>query len=151
MSFKKEFINNLKALIIAAIIALAIHYTLSLALNVSKPLMVVVSSSMEPTIKPGDIVIVKGIDISEVKVGDIIVFRNPYTNRDVVHRVVYKGIKNGKIYLITKGDNDKTNPFPDQVVGAAPPVTREIFIGKVIMIIPYVGYPRYLLYLIFKI
>ena len=151
MSFKKELLSNLKALIIAILVAILINHALAFALNVKKPIMVVVSSSMEPTIRPGDLIIVKGIDIKDVNVGDIIVYRNPYTNRDVVHRVVYKGERNGEVFLITKGDNNATNPFPDQVVGAAPPVTREIFIGKVILIIPYIGYPRYLIYLIFKI
>ncbi len=151
MSLKKEIFSNLKALAIAILIALLINYTLAATLKVQKPVMVVVSSSMEPTIKPGDIIVVKKVNIEDIKVGDIIVYKNPYTQKEIVHRVIYKGKKYGKVYLITKGDNDKTNPLPDQLVGAAPPITEEIFVGKVILIIPYLGYPRYLVYLIFKI
>ena len=61
---------------------------------------VVASSSMEPVLNPGDKIEIEPVDPKEIKIGQIIVFRNEF-DKLIVHRVIEK-----KGYmLITAGDN----------------------------------------------
>ncbi len=67
----------------------------------------VTSGSLEPTIKIGDLVIVKSVDNSdEIKEDDIITFREG--DNFVTHRVVGVSTAEGKISYTTKGDNNNT-------------------------------------------
>ena len=68
----------------------------------------IISSSMHPTIKNGDIVIIHKCNIAETKVGDIICYRDFENNIDIVHRVESKMYLNNTITLYTKGDNNDT-------------------------------------------
>ena len=82
---------------------------------------VVVTESMEPTIKVNDVIIIKDYKFSEIKEDDIIVYRNTEYNIDVVHRVISV---NDDGTITTKGDN---NPIADSV-----PITEDLFRGKVV-------------------
>jgi len=98
---------------------------------------------MEPTLHIGDLLIIRGglkaEDIhADPKDGDIIIFINPSDPSDlpIVHRAIEKIQKNGKWYFITKGDN---NPLDDyRTFGWLVP--EKYVIGKVIFVIPKVGY-----------
>jgi signal peptidase len=93
----------------------------------------IVTESMHPKIKVGDVVITKKMAIDKIEVGDIVhVKRNDYY---VIHRVIEKKMTQGQIQLITKGDNNKTKDYS--------PVTNEQVVGKVVLIIPKIGYPSY--------
>jgi signal peptidase len=133
MNREKRVITRLTALFIVFIFLIIILYAgVPYAFGCDKPFMVVVSRSMEPTIHVNDLIVIRGINILDVKVGDIIVFKSPINpNMYIVHRVVDIIKKNGEIFLKTKGDN---NPLPDPWL-----IGRENLIGKVIFIIPYVG------------
>ena len=99
--------------------------------------MVVVSESMMPTLNVGDIIIVMGKDTYQEQ--DIVVYRTLLYSKPIVHRVI--GIENG--YLITKGDN---NQFSDPgTIAPKEGVTPGDVQGKVIFVIPKLGYPKYLL------
>lgn len=80
---------------------------------------IVLSGSMETQISVGDIVIVKEVDTSTLKKGDIIAFRN----NDIVitHRIDEIITEDGKVKYITKGDNNNTRDegtvLPEQVEG----------------------------------
>ena len=92
--------------------------------------------SMLPTLEGGDLVVIQSVPISDVHVGDIIVYGSPCSaeGESVVHRVV--NITDAG--LITKGDN---NPLPDQslqAVIAVSPITQQCLEGKVVFVIPYV-------------
>ncbi len=92
--------------------------------------------SMLPTLEGGDLVVIQGVALSDVHVGDIVVYNNLCSSggESVVHRVVNITI-NG---LITKGDN---NPYPDQsrfANIALSPITEACLEGKVVFVIPYV-------------
>ena len=63
---------------------------------------VVLSGSMETKINVGDLVIVKEVDAKNIKVGDIIAFRNS-DNTVTTHRII-DTTNNG--CFITKGDNN---------------------------------------------
>lgn len=124
---------------ILAILAiyLILNVFLPSVLSTKSPLMVVVSESMTPTLNVGDIIIVMGKDTYQEQ--DIVVYRTLLYSKPIVHRVI--GIENG--YLITKGDN---NQFSDP--GAIAPkegVTPGDVQGKVVFVIPKLGYPKYLL------
>ena len=90
--------------------------------------------SMLPTLEGGDLVVIQGVPISDIRVGDIIVY-NGYCSslgQSVIHRVV-NVTSSG---LITKGDN---NPETDQASNiAVSPITAQCLEGKVVYVIPYV-------------
>jgi len=97
---------------------------------------VVVTGSMKPMIKPGDVILVsKSITLEDLKKGDVIQFK-----RDTIlisHRIVSVIDKNGQISYRTKGDNNNTEDL--QLV--QPEDVR----GKIIKVIPKIGWPTMLL------
>ena len=90
--------------------------------------------SMLPTLEGGDLVVLQSVPISDIHVGNIIVYDGSCSalGISVVHRVV--AITSAG--LITKGDN---NPGTDQSLGiASSPITQNCLVGKVVFVIPYV-------------
>ena len=67
---------------------------------------VIVSGSMEPTIKKGDAIFVKEVLEEEIKTNDIISFTQGETN--VTHRIIGISQENGINKYTTKGDNNNT-------------------------------------------
>ena len=75
--------------------------------------LIVLSDSMYPDIKSGDLIIVKTIDAGDVKEGDVIAFFDPDgTGTSVLtHRVVELTEENGSLAFRTKGDaNNAEDP-----------------------------------------
>jgi len=94
-------------------------------------LMVVLSGSMEPTIKTGSIVIVKSVE--EYKVGDIITFGpNSKSNLPTTHRIFEIKNKDGQTVYVTKGDANNTEDLSE--------ITKKDILGKVLFFVPYLGY-----------
>ncbi len=96
--------------------------------------MTVVSPSMEPEYKIGDIVITKKTDASELKKGDVITFSSldPELNGGLVtHRINNIIEENGETKFETKGD---ANKIVDSDL-----VTEDKIYGKVQFKIPAVG------------
>ena len=92
---------------------------------------VVVSGSMLPTIQVYGMALVKDCDISEIEVGDIIVYYNSDSGKNIIHRVTGITYADGGTdgnssdkQLTTQGDN---NEFPDPFV-----TTESNLIGKVV-------------------
>jgi len=93
-------------------------------------------SSMSPTIDYGDAVMVYKVPFDNLDVGDIIAFKDPRgVPLTVIHRVVEVEVNDSTRYLLTKGDNDLTNPTIDPWQ-----VTEEDYISKVVAIIPEAGH-----------
>ena len=89
---------------------------------------VVLSGSMEPTIKTGSLCIInQNIKYDDIKEKDIIAFR--FNDGTLVTHRVYKKTKNG---LTTKGDNNKNT---DKNI-----ITKNNYVGKNIFWIPKAGY-----------
>ena len=68
----------------------------------------VVTDSMEPTIKAGEVIIAKKVeDANSLEVGDIITFKSPYGSFNITHRIVDIVFKeDGSVdYFKTKGDS----------------------------------------------
>lgn len=67
----------------------------------------IISGSMRPLLNVGDEIGVKKAAVSEVRVGDIIVWRSShYAVPLVVHRVICKQRKDGEYRCLTKGDSN---------------------------------------------
>ena len=91
-----------------------------------RTMLQVVSTSMEPELRVGTVVVVKKADTSDVKEGDIVSFytRDPdIYNSVVTHRVVEVRERSGGNILVTKGD---ANPSEDEYT-----VKNNQMIGKV--------------------
>lgn len=90
----------------------------------------VLTGSMNPTIEPGGLIIIKEVSAQNVKEGDVITFGSASTDNVTTHRVI--GIENNNgIKFITKGDaNNVQDPNP---------VDSKLLIGKVVKFIPYAG------------
>lgn len=91
---------------------------------------VIVSGSMSPGIKKGDIVLVKRISASQASVGDIIQFRRGMVS--ITHRIIDVTVNEGMRTFRTKGD---ANEIPDH-----DPVLPEQVAGKVIFVVPKAGW-----------
>jgi len=100
---------------------------------------VIATGSMEPMIKPGDVILVDKVtsmeDINSLGQGDIIQFE-----RDGVlisHRIIETIEEDGLKSYRTKGDN---NSGPD-----VDPVKPEQIKGKVVKVVPQIGWPTLLI------
>lgn len=94
----------------------------------------ILSPSMYPTIKPGDIIVT--YRENAYYKGDIITFvstSNISSGKTITHRIYSEPIEmNGKMQYTTKGDN---NPTPD-----SSPASEDNVLGKVLFKIPKAGY-----------
>jgi signal peptidase len=142
MDLVKEVKETVIYIMVGLVAAFIINTGLGYALSTEKPIMAVVSDSMEPTFYKGDLVVVKGVETDDIQVGDIIVFHNPYRNIPVVHRVIKIQRTGSMTYFYTKGDNNRTNPHSDQTSGIAPPIPEDLVKGRVVKTIPKLGWFR---------
>lgn len=86
--------------------------------------MIVLSPSMDPAIKEGDLAVIKTVDAADVQVGDVISFFDPDSSQGSVltHRVTaINQTETGEITFTTKGDaNNAEDPSPvpaDSLIG----------------------------------
>lgn len=95
----------------------------------------ILTQSMYPTIKAGDVIITYKTDNNEYNVGDVITFVSPSGNSGdltITHRVSELYSLNGEYSYRTKGDN---NSSADTAV-----VPAKNVLGRVIFRIPKAGY-----------
>ena len=144
--------NYVKTIILAAVVlgsVVAFWAGVKVAFATEYPLLTVASGSMRPTLEIGELIVVQGIsDVSELRAapqpdGDIIVFRNPHDEGElIVHRAINKtqSAIDGLWYIKTKGD---ANPSADPWSGTNTwntMISEKLLIGKVVGHVPYVGY-----------
>ena len=138
MKLKRKLRSQLTEILLILVIfaTLIIAYLgLKILLNTDKPLVVVASGSMRPTLEVGDLVVVQGINITQIKENDIIVFRITEDHQAILrlHRVIdIRILPNNTRLFITKGDN---NTSPD-----SKPVKGDQIYGRVMFRIPLIGY-----------
>lgn len=108
-----------------------------IALGTKNPFFVVSSESMVPVLKVNDVLVVKGGTWDDLKIGDIIVFNQPSGGEKViVHRIAeITTDRSGDKILRTKGDAN-----PGSIPGTDYPITKADFIGKVVYVLPGVGF-----------
>lgn len=105
---------------------------LAYVLKTDYPMASITSGSMWPSLKKGDLVVIKGItNKNEINLNDIIVYKNP--KGFTIHRVIeLRGDT-----LITKGDANNVSDAPiayDEVIGKALTIK-----GKIVKI-PKIGF-----------
>ncbi|MBL5782726.1 signal peptidase I [Heyndrickxia sporothermodurans] len=93
--------------------------------------LTVLTNSMHPFIKAGDLVFIKKVEPSEVKVNDVITFKETPT-KFITHRVTAIKKNKGTIGFVTKGDN---NNVADSKI-----VASNQLIGSLQLKIPKAGY-----------
>ncbi len=129
MKFIRLLLNLLKWSLLVFISLLAI-YIISSNFNILggyKPFLVQ-SGSMEPAIMTGDVIVIQ--TQNNYVINDVITFRNN-SDRVVTHRIVAVERVNGVKYS-TKGDANRTG---DEDI-----ISNEQVVGKVILVIPRLGY-----------
>ena len=126
----------IKDIIIVAVCVAVIWIGLTAYFGAQNPFYVVSSGSMYPELAMYDIIVISGHTLFEdVKIGDIIVFDKPKDHdKVIVHRVVAVVDDDPKT-LRTKGDNNQRS-----IIGTDYPITEEEYIGKVVHVIPQVGF-----------
>jgi len=92
---------------------------------------IIASGSMRPTMEVGDIAITVKTPPDKIRVGDIIQYWREGDVAPTIHRVMEISHRGGMVYIVTKGD---ANNVPDD------PITTTQPVGKVILIIPKVGW-----------
>lgn len=78
------------------------------SLTVGQKMVVIDSSSMEPALSEGDLVVEREIHPAEANVGDIITFSEPGTGRTTTHRVRALRPRGGRVAFVTQGDSSGT-------------------------------------------
>jgi signal peptidase I len=81
----------------------------------------------------GDIMILRGVEPKDIKIGDVLVYESSRHRNPIIHRVVGKEM-NSEITFTTKGDH---NSKPDGEDITAQHISRT---GKAVMRLPYLGW-----------
>jgi signal peptidase len=109
-----------------------------LLLRTPSPFVVVMSGSMEPSLRLGDLLVVEGYRSRLPDVGDVVVYRSRRYGRVVVHRVVSVDESRGDVTLVTKGDAVE--------VSDGEPVKMDDVLGSVCWRVGWLGLPSYFLW-----
>ena len=118
----KELITTTAVLLAVAVGVFAVFLT-------GSRIMLVTSGSMEPTLRPGDIVLTT--PTTDIQIGDVIAYASAAD--PIIHRVVSIVVEDGNVTYRTKGD---ANNAPDPFI-----ITKEAVIGELRFTIPYIGLP----------
>lgn len=119
------------------------------------------SYTNEYGIKEAKEIIINGQTINVLEApknkNSVVVFKSNLTGKDIIHRVVLKIEANDGTFVLTKGDNNKTNFLIDQqceITGNfvtngcihVSAIEKEELLGKKIGRIPYIGYLKLFLF-----
>ncbi|KAF2150932.1 signal peptidase complex catalytic subunit SEC11 [Myriangium duriaei CBS 260.36] len=125
-----------------------LYKSFSVALNTSEPIVVVLSGSMEPAFRRGDLLVLNNWKAPEV--GSIVVYKVKDKEIPIVHRVVQThGGGPVPLQLLTKGDNNAVDDTELYAPGQrylhhAPDQSylnrSSDIVGSVVGFVPYVGY-----------
>jgi len=131
--WRSEAKQTLRNFAILGIVVVSAFIGFQATFGSSAHLVAIPTGSMRPAIYPGSLVMVQGVSApAQIQVGDIIEFSPSWFNGSVVHRVVAEKSTQGGFLYSTKGDN---NTSPDPL-----PVSYGNVTGKVVLIIPYLGF-----------
>lgn len=143
MKFRK-LISQFVILGVVISSALMMWKTLSLITNTESPIVVVLTPSMEPSFKRGDLLFLTW-DNTPPKSGDIIVFKISNYEIPIVHRVIStQMLDNGDYNCLTKGDNNEVNDrglYPNNMLW----LNKEHVHARIVGFCPYIGYMTILL------
>ena len=83
--------------------------------------------SMMPFVRPGDVLLVEPVDPARLRTGEIILFHQRSTSH-VVHRLIRRVKRDGRLVFIAQGDNSAIADAPilaEQVLGRVVGIERE--------------------------
>jgi signal peptidase len=129
--------QNIFLIFLGLLLIVLIKRLAPLLLGVDEPFLVVMSRSMQHTLNPGDLLIVKKCRKEDLKMGDIIAFESKVASRTIVHRIYSIEYIEGERRITTKGD---------AVVVPDPKIDLEKILGKIVLVLPRIGYPAYLIH-----
>lgn len=152
-TWRKDLIEIIVVVGLALIIVFGFNWFLGIILHTDTPIVVVTSESMQPTYwgsnRPDyggtsdirkDMLFVRGVSPSSIKVGDVIVFESTTENGiPIVHRVtaIFYNETTGEYWFTTKGDNNQSFVIGMGVDELA--INESRLVGKVIGRIGYLG------------
>ena len=123
-----------------AVVAVSAYVVGAVAWHANPPVVPVAGVSMKPTLEPGDLIFLHGVDPRSLRKGDIIAFHVPKSTQsqynlpgELVHRITKIQQSPTGLLFHTKGD---ANSGPDVVITPA----RDI-VGKLAGRAPGLGYP----------
>jgi signal peptidase len=94
--------------------------------------LTVLSGSMEPALRTGDVIVESKVSPGELRIGDVVTFREPDSSRLITHRVRAVSIWGGSAHVTTRGDaNTGVERWSIPVDGT---------VGRVEYRVPKVGY-----------
>ena len=133
---KRALSGFAKDIIIVAVGIAIIWIGLRVAFGTENPFYVVSSGSMVPNLNVFDVIVVNGnVAFDQLKLGDIIVFNVPVTHDKVIVHRVAEILSQNPLTIRTKGDAN-----PGSIPGIDFPITQGDYIGKVVYVIPQIGY-----------
>ncbi len=162
--WKNDYFKTAIAIALIIGIVLGFFLALQLALNTPYPALTVESGSMclpegrfcdgwshpfDQTLHIGDVLIIQGVNPADLNTNypnsDIIVYRDPASNKLIVHRIVSEQDINGTRYFKTKGDANGPIFWPDQPnyyddIPDVKGVPQDLVVGRVVMRIPWFGW-----------
>lgn len=94
--------------------------------------MMVLSDSMIPTVRSGDLVVGMPPELNEIGVGDIVTYRNHLAGRLITHRVIEVTLVGSQRAFITQGD-------ANDIADGSPVLGRDV-VAVYSFRIPYAGY-----------
>jgi signal peptidase len=124
---------SLSVAVLLALLARAVAVIILPAATRATPLTVL-TSSMEPTLPPGTLIVTRPVEPADVRIGDVVTYQIRSGDPTVVtHRVIAVGKTSGGEYSFTfKGDNS-AQPDPDPV--------REVQLqGRLWYSVPLIGW-----------
>jgi len=117
----KSIIEILVYIIVIAVLAIGTPKALVYILGTEYPIASITSGSMWPELKKGDLVFIEYVDKADLKVGDIIVYKNLLTgSRQVSGFTIHRIVELNEDTLKTKGDANNVSDLPvkyDEVIG----------------------------------
>jgi signal peptidase len=121
--------------------ALMIWRTLVLTSQSESPVVVVLSGSMEPAFKRGDLLLLRN-ERRPTEIGEVVVFNVAGRPVPIVHRVLRRHenltVGDASRLMLTKGDNN----FADDVALYAPGqrwLREEHVVGRAVVFVPHIG------------
>ncbi|KAL5706473.1 signal peptidase I [Ranunculus cassubicifolius] len=124
------------------ITSVLIIWKIAISLSGSQsPVVVVLTGSMEPAFKKGDILFLH-MNASPISAGEIVVFKIEGKDIPIVHRVVtvHERQDTGEIYVLTKGDNNSRDDRHGIYSRDQQWIKRQDMIGRVRGFLPFLGW-----------
>ncbi|KAF7358128.1 Signal peptidase complex catalytic subunit SEC11 [Mycena venus] len=136
----RQILLQAQAVALSVASVFMLYTALELFTNCKSPIVVVLSGSMEPGIRRGDLIFLSNYAPQKYENGDIIIYQVADEAIPIVHRVVqtHSGPESSSRFFLTKGDNNDVDDIP--LYKGLERLESKHIVGKVRGIIPFVGY-----------